>query len=242
MEANAMNVVPGAKRSALKAAFPHTIPILTGFLFLGMAYGVFMNASGFHWLYPCLISLTVYAGSMQFVAVNLLLGAFDPIGALLLTIMVNARHLFYGISMLEKYGSMGKVKPYLIFGLTDETFSINSTTQPPEGVDRKQFYFFVTLLNQIYWVAGATLGGVFGSLLDFNLEGLEFVMTALLLVIFLEQWMKDKKHHTALIGLGVTALSLFIFGSSDFIIPAMLGIVGVLTLFRRQIEKAGEAA
>lgn len=231
-----------SKLRALKAAFPHTIPILTGFMFLGMAYGVFMNASGFHWLYPCLISLTVYAGSMQFVAVNLLLGAFDPLGALLLTIMVNARHLFYGISMLEKYSLMGRIRPYLIFGLTDETFSINSTTEPPHDIDRKQFYFFVTLLNQIYWVTGSTLGGIFGSLLDFNLEGLEFVMTALLLVIFLEQWMKDKKHHTALIGLGVTALSLFIFGSSDFIIPAMLGIVGVLTLFRKQIEKAGDEA
>lgn len=236
-----MNDTRSSKLQALKAAFPHTIPILTGFLFLGMAYGVFMNASGFHWFYPFTISLTVYAGSMQFVAVNLLLGAFDPIGALMLTLMVNARHLFYGISMLEKYSAMGRIKPYLIFGLTDETFSINSTVEPPQDVDRKQFYFSVTLLNQIYWVTGATLGGIFGALLDFNLEGLEFVMTALLLVIFLEQWMKDKKHTTALIGLGVTALSLFIFGSSDFIIPAMLGIVGVLTLFRKNIEKAGDA-
>ena len=236
-----MNDTRSSKLQALKAAFPHTIPILTGFLFLGMAYGVFMNASGFHWFYPFIISLTVYAGSMQFVAVNLLLGAFDPIGVLMLTLMVNARHLFYGISMLEKYSATGRIKPYLIFGLTDETFSINSTVEPPQDVDRKQFYFSVTLLNQIYWVTGATLGGIFGSLLDFNLEGLEFVMTALLLVIFLEQWMKDKKHTTALIGLGVTALSLFIFGSSDFIIPAMLGIVGVLTLFRKNIEKAGDA-
>ena len=236
-----MNDTRSSKLQALKAAFPHTIPILTGFLFLGMAYGVFMNASGFHWFYPFIISLTVYAGSMQFVAVNLLLGAFDPIGALMLTLMVNARHLFYGISMLEKYSATGRIKPYLIFGLTDETFSINSTVEPPQNVDRKQFYFSVTLLNQIYWVTGATLGGIFGALLDFNLEGLEFVMTALLLVIFLEQWMKDKKHTTALIGLGVTALSLFIFVSSDFIIPAMLGIVGVLTLFRKNIEKAGDA-
>ena len=139
-----MNDTKSSKLRALKSAFPHTIPILTGFMFLGMAYGVFMNASGFHWLYPCLISLTVYAGSMQFVAVNLLLGAFDPLGALLLTIMVNARHLFYGIPMLEKYSAMGRIKPYLIFGLTDETFSINSTTEPPHGIDRKQFYFFVT--------------------------------------------------------------------------------------------------
>lgn len=236
-----MNDTRSSKLQALKAAFPHTIPILTGFLFLGMAYGVFMNASGFHWFYPFIISLTVYAGSMQFVAVNLLLGAFNPIGALMLTLMVNARHLFYGISMLEKYSATGRIKPYLIFGLTDETFSINSTVEPPQNVDRKQFYLSVTLLNQIYWVTGATLGGIFGALLDFNLEGLEFVMTALLLVIFLEQWMKDKKHTTALIGLGVTALSLFIFGSSDFIIPAMLGIVGVLTLFRKNIEKAGDA-
>lgn len=235
-----MNASKNIKLKALKAAFPYTIPIMTGFLFLGSAYGVFMNASGFAWYYPTLMSLFIYAGSMEFVTVNLLLGAFDPLNAFILTLMVNARHLFYGISLLEKYKGVGLKKLYMIFGLTDESFSINCATDAPEGVDKGWFMFFVTLLNQIYWTTSATIGGVFGSLLDFNLEGLEFVMTALLLVIFLEKWMQQKKHHTALIGLGVTALCLILFGSEKFIIPSMLGILGVLTFFRKPLERVGD--
>jgi len=230
------------KLRALKAAFPHTIPILTGFIFLGSAYGIFMNLSGFPWYYPMITSMAIYAGSMEFVTVNLLLGGFDPIGALFLTLMVNARHLFYGLSLLEKYKNIGLKKLYMVFGLTDESFSINCTAEPPEGVDRGWFMFFVTMLNQIYWVSSCTLGGIFGNLIEINAEGLEFVMTALLLVIFLEQWMKDKNHTPALIGLGVTAVSLAIFSSSNFIIPAMMGIIGVLTLCRKNLEKAGEQA
>ena len=228
------------RRKALRAAFPYTIPILAGFLFLGMAYGIYMNISGFSWIYPTLMSMTIFAGSMEFVAANLLLGAFDPLGALLLTLMVNARHLFYGLAMLDRFKNTGLKKIYLIFGMCDESFSINCTTDAPAGVDQGWFMFFVTLLNQIYWVTGATLGGVFGALIQFDLEGLEFVMTALLLVIFLEQWMKEKRHHTALIGLGVTAVCLAVFGASNFIIPAMLCIIAALTLFRRPLERTGE--
>ena len=228
------------RRKALRAAFPYTIPILAGFLFLGMAYGIYMNISGFSWIYPTLMSMTIFAGSMEFVAANLLLGAFDPLGALLLTLMVNARHLFYGLAMLDRFKNTGLKKVYLIFGMCDESFSINCTTDAPAGVDQGWFMFFVTLLNQIYWVTGATLGGVFGALIQFDLEGLEFVMTALLLVIFLEQWMKEKRHHTALIGLGVTAVCLAVFGASNFIIPAMLCIIAALTLFRRPLERTGE--
>lgn len=229
------------RREALKAAFPRTIPILTGFLFLGTSYGIYMRLSGFAWYFPTLMALTIFAGSMEFVAVNLLLAPFDPLGALLLTLMVNARHLFYGLAMLEKYRGAGLRKLYLIFGLCDESFSINLTAQPPEGVDRVWFMFFVTLLNQSYWVAGATLGGVFGSLLAFNAKGLEFVMTALLLVIFLENWIKEKSHLSSLIGLGVTAACLAVFGASGFIIPAMLGIIAVLTLLRGPLERAVDA-
>lgn len=228
------------RRKALRAAFPYTIPILAGFLFLGMAYGIYMNISGFSWIYPTLMSMTIFAGSMEFVAANLLLGAFDPLGALLLTLMVNARHLFYGLAMLDRFKNTGLKKVYLIFGMCDESFSINCTTDAPAGVDQGWFMFFVTLLNQIYWVTGSTLGGVFGALIQFDLEGLEFVMTALLLVIFLEQWMKEKRHHTALIGLGVTAVCLAVFGASNFIIPAMLCIIAALTLFRRPLERTGE--
>ena len=230
------------RRAALRAAFPYTAPILAGFLFLGTAYGVYMNVSGFPAVYPILMSMTIFAGSMEFVAVNLLLGAFDPLGALALTLMVNARHLFYGIAMLDKYRDVpGWKRWYLIFGMCDESFSINCAVQVPEGVDRGWFYFFVTLLNQCYWVCGAALGGLFGSLLDFDLEGLEFVMTALLTVLFLEQLLKEKDHTSALLGVGMSLLCLAVFGSGSFVIPAMLAILGGLTLLGRPLEKKERA-
>ena len=230
------------RRKALRAAFPYTIPIFAGFWFLGMTYGVYMNVSGFSFWYPMLMSLTIFAGSMEFVAVNLLLGAFNPFQALAMTLMINARHLFYGISMLDKYRGMGLKKIYLIFGLCDESFSINYTADIPEDVDRGWFMFFVTLLNQLYWVSGATLGGIFGSLIQFKTEGLEFVMVAMFVVIFLEQFLKEKRHESACVGLGLSLLCLIDFGRDDFIIPAMLAILGVLTLLRKPLEKGGEAA
>jgi 4-azaleucine resistance transporter AzlC len=227
---------------AFRAAFPYTVPILAGFLFLGIAYGIFMNSLGFNAMYPILMSLLIFAGSMEFVAANLLLGAFDPINALLLTLMVNARHLFYGISMLDKYKGTGKKKFYLIFGLCDESFSINCTADIPEDVDKGWFMFFVTLLNHLYWVLGATIGGVFGSLVQFNTEGLEFVMTALFVVIFIEQWMKEKEHYSALVGLGLSIACLVVFGGENFIIPAMAAILGTLTALRKPMEKEGAIA
>ena len=159
-----------------------------------------------------------------------------------MTLMINARHLFYGISMLDKYGGTGLKKFYLIFGLCDESFSINYTAEIPADVDRSWFMFFVTLLNQLYWVSGATLGGIFGSLIQFNTEGLEFVMVAMFVVIFLEQFLKEKRHESAYVGLGLSLLCLVAFGRENFIIPAMLAILGVLTLLRRPLEKGGEAA
>lgn len=228
--------------TALKAAFPYTIPIFAGFSFLGLTYGIYMNVSGFSFWYPMIMSLTIFAGSMEFVAVNLLLGAFNPLQALAMTLMLNARHLFYGISLLEKYQGTGWKKFYLIFGMCDESFSINYTAQIPEGVDRGWFMFFVTLLNQLYWVAGATLGGIFGSLIHFNMEGLDFVMTAMFVVIFLEQWLKEKNHTSALLGLGLSALCLVVFGPDRFMIPSMAAILGVLLLLRKPMEKGGAAA
>ncbi|MBD5484448.1 MAG: azaleucine resistance protein AzlC [Lachnospiraceae bacterium] len=227
-------------KNAFKAAFPHTIPIFAGFWFLGMTYGIYMNVSGFSFLYPMFMSLTIFAGSVEFVAVSLLLGAFNPLQALAMTLMINARHLFYGISMLDKYRGNGLKDIYLIFGMCDESFSINYTADIPEGIDRGWFMFFVTLLNQCYWVFGATLGGIFGSLIHFNTEGLDFVMTAMFVVIFMEQWMKEKNHISAFVGLGVSLLCLIAFGADDFIIPAMIGILGVLTLLRTPLEKEME--
>lgn len=227
------------RRRAFAAAFPQTVPILAGFLFLGLTYGIYMNASGFSFWYPMVMSLVIFAGSMEFVAVNLLLGAFHPLQALAMTLMINARHLFYGISMLDKYRNTGWKKLYLIFGMCDESFSINCTAEIPTDVDRGWFMFFVTLLNHLYWFAGATLGGVFGSLLHFNTQGLDFVMTAMFVVIFLEQWQKESRHESALLGLGLSLICLLAFGADNFIIPAMLAILGVLTLLRRPLEKGG---
>ena len=231
---------PSVIRRAFLAAFPHTIPIFAGFWFLGLTYGIYMNASGFSFWYPMLMGLTIFAGSMEFVAVNLLLGAFNPLQALTMTLMINARHLFYGISMLDRYKNTGWKKFYLIFGMCDESFSINYTADIPQDVDRGWFMFFVTFLNHCYWVFGATLGGIFGSLLTINTKGLDFVMTAMFVVIFLEQWLKEQSHISAYLGLGLSLLCLLVFGADRFLIPSMLAILGTLTLLRNPIEKRGE--
>lgn len=224
-------------RRAFLAAFPKTIPIFAGFWFLGLTYGIYMRASGFSFWYPMLMSLTVFAGSMEFVACNLLLGPFQPLQALLVTLMVNARHLFYGISMLDRFKGTGWKKPYLIFGMCDESFSINYTAEVPPDVDRGWFMFFVTLLNHFYWFSGSTLGGIFGGLLRFNTQGLEFVLTAMFVVIFLEQWKKETNHTGALLGLGLGVGCLLVFGPEGFMLPAMGAILLALTLLRRPLEQ-----
>ena len=222
---------------ALKSAFPYTVPIFAGFLFLGMTYGIYMNVSGFSFWYPMFMSLTIFAGSAEFVAVNLLLGPFRPFQALAMTLMLNARHLFYGISMLDKYRGTGLKKIYLIFGMCDESFSINCTAEIPEDVDRGWFMFFVTLLNHLYWFSGSALGGLFGSFIHFNTEGLDFVMTAMFVVIFMEQWMKEKHHGSALLGLGLSFLCLLAFGPGRFMVPSMIAILAALTLLQKPFEK-----
>ncbi len=228
---------------AFRAALPMTLPIFAGFTFLGTAYGILMRSSGFSFLYPVLMSLTIFAGSMEFVTVNLLMEAFDPLHAFLMTLMVNARHLFYGISMLEKYRGTGLKKFYLIFGMCDESFSINCSAKIPEGVDKGWYMFFVTLLNHAYWVLGATLGAVLGEFITWNTKGLDFVMTALFLVIFLNQWEQRKGHLPAVIGVVVSVICLIVFGPDQFILPSMALILAVLTMCRRRLEtEAGKAA
>ena len=229
-------------KKAFKAAFPYTIPIFAGFWFLGMTYGIYMNVSGFSFLYPMLMSITIFAGSMEFITVDLLLGSFNPVQAFLMTLMINARHLFYGISMLDKFRGTGLKKLYLIFGMCDESFSINYTAKIPPDVDRGWFMFFVTLLNHFYWFSGSTLGGIFGSLIHFNTEGLDFVMTAMFTVIFLEQWLKDRQHISALLGLGISLLCLWIFGADNFIIPSMAAMLMMLTLLKKPVEKREEGS
>ena len=214
------------KKKAFQAAFPYTLPICVGFLFLGMSYGFMMRSKGFSFLYPLFMSMFIFAGSMEFVTVNLLLSAFHPLSAFFLALMVNARHLFYGISMLGKYKNVGWKKFYLIYGMCDETFSVNCTAKIPEDVDECWFMFFVTLLNQIYWVGGATLGALLGYVIHFDATGIEFVMTALFVVMFLNQWEeKGADHKAALTGVGASLLCLLVFGGQNFILPAMALII-----------------
>lgn len=229
----------GGFLSAFRAAFPKTIPVMTGYLFLGISYGIYMNVSGFSFLYPMLMAITIFGGSLEFLAVSLLMSAFAPLQTFLVALVIQARHLFYGLAMLEKYKNTGLKKLYLIFALTDETFSVNCSAPVPEGIDKGKFYFAVSLLDQCYWVTGATLGGILGSFIPFNTEGLDFVMTAMFVVIFIEQWLKEKKHYTALIGIFASVFCLLIFGAESFIIPTMAVIFAMLAVLRKPIEKAG---
>jgi 4-azaleucine resistance transporter AzlC len=230
------------KISALKAAFPHTIPVFTGFTFLGIAYGILMNSKGYGVGWTFLMSLMAFGGSAQYVAITFLTSAFQPMYAFLITLVVNARHVFYGISMLEKYKDTGRLKPYLIFGLCDETFSILCANEPPEGVNRNLFLFFVTLLDHCYWVLGSVLGGLLGSMVSFNTKGLDFVLTALFVVIFIGQWKSQKDHKPAVIGVLCSAACLIVFGQRDFIIPSMIAIMAVLTISRKKYTARNELA
>ena len=212
---------------------------MAGFLFLGISYGLYATAAGFDFWYPILMAVVIFGGSLEFVAVEMLLGIFAPAQTLIMALMIQARHLFYGIAMLEKYKGTGWKKVYLIYGMCDESFSIICSAEIPEGVDKGWFMFFVTLLNQLYWVCGTAVGAVLGSVISFDLNGLEFVMTAMFVVIFLDQWLKEKKHYTGIIGVAASAVCLLAFGADSFMIPTMTCILCLLTVFRGPIEKAG---
>lgn len=183
-----------------------------------------------------IMSLTIFGGSLEFVAVSMLLAPYAPVQVFIMTLMIQARHLFYGISMLDKFKGLGWKKVFLIFGMCDETFSINYTAEIPKDVDRGWFYFFVTLLNYFYWFSGATLGGLLGGLIKLNMEGLDFVMTAMFVVIFMEQWLKEKHHWSEWIGLGASTACLLIFGPDNFMIPTMICILLALTTLRKWLD------
>lgn len=226
---------------AIKAAFPQTIPIFAGFSFIGIAYGIYMHSLGFPPIYAMLMSLLIFAGSMEFVAGSLLLVPFNPLSVFVLTLMLNSRHLFYGISMLDRFKGTGKYKPYLIFGMCDETFVINNMANVPKNVDKTLFMFYVTLLNQFYWFFGTTIGSLFGVFIKFDTKGLDFVMVALFVVIFLESWLKEKNHVSSLIGLAIPIICLVIFGPNQFILPSMILIVLALTILRGYFARKGVA-
>lgn len=225
------------KKAALLAALPLTIPVMTGYLVLGAAYGILMDSKGFSILWSFVASLFIYAGSMQFVTVTLLAAGFDPLGAFVMTIAVNARHLFYGISTLKQYRGIGRIKPYLIFSLTDETFSIICSAEVPKNVDKKWFYFFISFLDQLYWVTGTLIGGILGSLIEFNTKGIDFVLTALFVVILINQWQSTKNHLPAIIGIASAIACRLTFGPANFIIPSMLVILILVTALKTPMER-----
>lgn len=225
-----------SEKAAFKLAFINTVPIFAGFLFLGMAYGIYMTSAGFNPLYPALMSTLIFAGSMEFLTVNLLLSTFDPLGAFLLTLMVNARHLFYGLAMLEPYNRLnGWRKSYLIFGMCDESFSINYTSNISRKTDKNSYMFYVTILNHFYWFLGSALGGFLGSFFTLQIPGLSFVMTALFIVIFIEQLLTEKNYLSSMIGIIFPIICIIFWGVNNFMLPAMLIMVLVLTLIKNKI-------
>ncbi|MEE0110857.1 MAG: AzlC family ABC transporter permease [Oscillospiraceae bacterium] len=221
------------KKNAVRAAFLDTIPVLTGYVFLGFGFGILLHQSGYGVIWAAAMSLFIYAGSMQYVAVSLLSSGAGLLTAAMTAFLVNARHLFYGISMVDAYKGAGKKKPYMIFALTDETYSLVSQDQAPEGMDRHAYCFLVSLFDQIYWVSGSILGSLAGSLLPINYEGIEFVLTALFVTIFVEQWLSTKNHLPAVIGVVSTVVCLLVFGRDVFLIPSMVIIAVVLTVMRK---------
>ena len=232
----------GTLRPALRAAFPVTIPIMAGFLLTGATCGVFAVSLGLEWWMPTVMSIVIFAGSAEFVVASMLAGAFNPLQAFITIFIVNARHLFYGLSMLERFRAVGRKRPYLIYAMCDETFSLNYTTEPPSDVDRGWYMFWISLLNQAYWVAGCTLGGIVGYLIPATVKGISFAMTALFVVIFLDQWLKDASHAGALVGFAASIGSLIAFGPSSFMIASLALILIGVTALRGKVEPVYDAA
>ena len=218
------------RKKHLKAVFLDTVPVLTGYLFLGMGFGILLSENGYGVLWALAMSIFVFAGSGQYLAVSLLANSSGLLSAAIATLLVNARHLFYGISLLEKYKGTGKKKPYLIFALTDETYSLVTQNEPPEGMSRHSYCFTVSMLDHIYWITGCTLGALVGQFIPINYEGIEFVLTALFVTMFVDRWLTNKDHFSAIVGACATLVSLLLFGSEFFLIPAMVLIALLLTL------------
>lgn len=228
-------------KKTAKTAFFDTIPVMTGYLFLGIGFGIIMQQNGFGLGWAVAMSVFIYAGSMQYVGVGLLTGGSGLVTAALATLLVNARHLFYGISMINAYKGTGKKKPYLIFALTDETYSLVSREQLPRGVERNAYFFLVSLFDQCYWVAGTALGSLAGSLIPMNFEGIDFALTALFVTIFVEQWLSSKDHFPAIVGVVSAAACLLLFGPDTFLIPTMILITAIFVLIHRQQGGAKDA-
>ena len=223
-------------KSLLKKAFTATLPIMAGYLVLGVGFGIILKSKGYGVLWAFAMSTVIYAGSMQYLAIELICGGVGLLTTALTTLMVNARHLFYGISMVDKYKNAGKAKPYLIYALSDETYSLVCVDMDMEEGERNKFCLLVTALDQFYWVLGSVLGSLLGAVIEFNTEGLDFALTALFVTVFVEQWLSTKDHAAALVGVGASIICLVIFGSGSFLIPSMVAITLALTLMRKREE------
>ena len=224
------------KNKTIKTAFIKTIPVMAGYIVLGAGFGILMRNAGFGVLISFLMSVFIFAGSMQYVGVSLLATSASVLTTAITTFMVNARHIFYSVSMIEKYKNTMPYKPYLIFGLTDETYSLLCDIKVEDDIDKNKFYFFVTLFNQIYWIIGCTLGNAVSNLLPFDTAGIEFSMTAIFIASFTEQWITHKNHLPAIIGVLSTIICLFIFEKNNFLIPSMLLITIILTFLKNNME------
>lgn len=226
---------------SFRFAFQQTIPVMFGYLFLGTAYGILLQQAGFGPLWAFFTSLFIYAGSMQFVLVGFLSGGISLLSAAVTTLSVNGRQIFYGISFLEKFKEMGKARPYMIFSLTDETYSLLCGVNIPEDCDGHQVFFFMSLLDQCYWITGSVFGALLGGILSFDTSGIDFAMTALFVVIFVEQWLSARSHLPALLGLVCGFLSLFLLGPSNFLLPALIMATALLIIFKKTIERKENA-
>ncbi len=224
-------------RNLLKKVLIKTLPVMTGYVVLGMGFGILLENSGYGIGWALAMSVFIYAGSMQYLGVSLIASGASLISAALATLMVNARHLFYGISMIEKYQHAGLKRPYLIFALTDETYSLVCNDDGPEGADPHLYYFLISLFDQIYWITGSLIGAWLGAALTFDSTGIDFAMTALFVTVFVEQWLTTKNHLPAIAGVVITVLCLAVFGSDLFLIPSMILILLCLSLGRNVLEK-----
>jgi len=220
-------------KKTIQIALLKSLPVMAGYIVLGLGFGILLKQAGYGLFWSFLMSLTIYAGSMQYVAVPFLAVGASLITVAVTTLMVNARHLFYGISMIEKYKDTGKKKAYLIFSLTDETYSLLCGNDLPDGANRSWYFFFVSLFNQSYWILGCVLGSLIGSFLPFDTAGIEFSMTALFVTVFVEQWLTTKNHWPAIIGLLCSVLCLGFFGADNFLIPTMIAITMALLFTRK---------
>lgn len=226
-----------SRKDEIKKALKATFPVFSGYIVLGFGFGIILHSKGFGVLWAFCMSLFIYAGSMQYVAIDLLSGGASVITMAVTTVLVNARHLFYGISMIDKYKGAGKKKPYMIFALTDETYSL-VCTENEENTHR--YHFFVSLFNHSYWVLGSTIGAAVGSAFDFAPKGIDFALTALFVTVFVEQWLTSKDHIAALTGVFASVICLIFFGADSFLIPAMLLITIALTVLRFIRRRKGE--